>query len=120
MFQEAHQLIALVDGDPGSSSVRKRFLKKCEELKIPVTRLERYSMENYFSLGAIASVMKGQMPAGITLLDPNKSVSDQLGFEVKKNGGKIAREMKLEDIKGTDLEGFFRQVAALVTQGRGK
>jgi len=80
VFQEAHQLIALVDGDPGSSLVRKRFLKKCEELKIPVTRLERYSMENYFSLGAIASVMKGQMPTGVTQLDPKKPVPDQLWF----------------------------------------
>jgi hypothetical protein len=109
VFQEAHQLIALVDGDPGSSAVRKRFLKKCEELKIPVTRLERYSMENYFSLAAIASVMKGQMPPGVTELDPKKSVPEQLGFEVKKNGGKIAKEMKLEDIKGTDFEGFLQQ-----------
>jgi hypothetical protein len=117
VFQEAHQLIALVDGDPGSSAVRKRFLKKCEELKIPVTRLERYSMESYFSLAAIASVMKGQMPASITALDPKKSVSEQLGFEVKKNGGKIARDMKLEDIKGTDLERFLQQVASLLATG---
>jgi len=119
VFQEAHKLIALIDGDPGSSVVRKRFLKKCEELNIPVTRLERYAMENYFSLAAIASVMKGQMPAGITELDPKKPVSDQLGFEVKKNGGKIAKEMKLEDIKGTDLEGFLQQVATLATQSSG-
>lgn len=120
VFQEAHQLIALVDGDPGSAAVRKRFLTKCEDLKIPVTRLERYSLESYFSLGAIASVMKGQMPASITELDPKKSISEQLGFEVKKNGGKIAREMKLEDIKGTDLEGFLQQVATLATQVHSK
>jgi len=118
VFQESHKLIALIDGDPGSSAVRKRFLKKCEELKIPVMRLKRYSMESYFSFSAIASVMKGQMPAGITELDPNKSVSDQLGFEVKNNGGKIAKEMKLDDIKGTDLEEFFQQVEKLTTENR--
>src|SRR5215216_6669195 len=87
VFQEAHQLIALIDGDPGSSPVRKRFIAKCGQLKIPVTRLERYSIENYFSLAAISSVMKGQMPPGISDLDPKKPVVDQLGFEVKGNGG---------------------------------
>jgi len=120
VFQEAHKVIALVDGDPGSSAVRKRFLKKCEDLKIPVMRLERYSMENYFSLAAITSAMKVQIPEGIQQLDPKKSVFDQLGFETKKNSGRIAKEMKLQDIKGTDLEAFFSQVAELVTAGAPK
>ena len=114
VFQETYKLIALIDGDPGSSSVRKRFLKKCEELKIPVTRLKRYAIENYFSLAAIASVMKGQMPLGIVELDPKKPVADQLGFEVKNNGGRIAKEMKLEDIQGTDFEEFFQRVSELL------
>jgi ABC-type cobalamin/Fe3+-siderophores transport system ATPase subunit len=115
VFQQSHQLIALIDNDPGSSPVRKRFLKKCEELKIAVTRLQRYSLENYFSLPAIASVMKGQMPDLIEL-DPSKRVSDQLGFEVKTNGGKIAKEMKLEDIKGTDFEAFLKQIETITAQ----
>jgi energy-coupling factor transporter ATP-binding protein EcfA2 len=113
VFQEAHKVIALIDQDPGSSSVRERFLKKCKQLNIPVTRMARYSLENYFSLEAIAAVMKTQMPKTITSLDPNKPVSDQLGFELKKNSGRIAKEMKLEDIKGTDLESFFKEVAIL-------
>ncbi len=116
VFQEANQLIALIDGDPGSSAVRKRFMSKCAEINVPVTRLKRYAMENYFSLPAISAVMKGQIPSGITNLDPNKAVVDQLGFEVKKNGGKIAKEMKLEDIKGTDLEEFLQQVASILNR----
>jgi 5S rRNA maturation endonuclease (ribonuclease M5) len=120
VFQETHKLIALLDQDPGSSAIRKRFQKKCEELKIPVTRLKRYALENYFSVAAIAAYMKGQMPAGITELAPDKPVADQLGFEVKKNGGKIAKEMKLEDLKGTDLEEFLNQVARLATEERAK
>jgi hypothetical protein len=120
VFQESHQLIALIDGDPGSSVIRKRFMKKCEELQIPITRLERYSIENYFSLSAIASAMNGQMPSGLTALDHTKPVAEQLGFEVKKNGGKIAKEMKLEDIKGTDLEVFLHQVASLVASSKTK
>lgn len=117
VFQESNQLIALIDGDPGSSVIRKRFMTKCEEINVPVTRLERYAMENYFSLSAIAVVMKGQMPGGLTELDPNKPVGEQLGFEVKRNGGKIAREMSLEDIKGTDFEAFLHQIADILKQG---
>ena len=120
VFQESHKLIALVDNDPGSAAIRKRFQKKCEELKIPVTRLKRYALENYFSIAAISAYMKGQMPAGITELASDKPVSGQLGFEVKKNGGKIAKEMKLEDLKGTDLEEFLNQVAKLATEERAK
>lgn len=120
VFQESHKLIALIDNDPGSSAIRKRFQKKCEELKVPVTRLKRYAIENYFSLAAISAYMKGQMPADITELAHDKPVSEQLGFEVKKNGGKIVREMKLEEIKGTDLEEFLNQVAKLAAEGQTK
>jgi hypothetical protein len=114
VFQETHKIAALIDGDPGSSSVRSRFSRRCEELGIPLTRLKRYALENYFSLDAIASVMKGQMPSGIVELDPKKPVAHQLGFEVKNNGGKVAKEMKLEDIAGTDFEEFLRQVEKLL------
>ncbi|HEY4417821.1 MAG TPA: AAA family ATPase, partial [Verrucomicrobiae bacterium] len=113
VFLESHKLMALIDNDPGSSTIRTRFQKKCEELKVPVTRLKRYAIENYFSLAAISAYMKGQMPAGMTEIAPDKPVAEQLGFEVKKNGGKIAKEMKLEDLKGTDLEEFLNQVAKL-------
>ena len=114
VFQETHKLIALIDGDPGSAVIRKRFLRKCEELNILVKRLERYAIENYFSISAITSVMKGQMPSGITELDPTKPVAEQLGFEVKKNGGKIAKEMKLDDIRGTDFHAFLQEVQKLL------
>jgi energy-coupling factor transporter ATP-binding protein EcfA2 len=116
VFQETHQLIAVIDNDPGSANVRKRFLKKCEDLKIPVTKLERYAIENYFLLEAIAAGMNVKIPTGVVTLDPMKRVSDQLGFEVKGNGGKIAREMKLEDVKGSDLGGFLEQVAVLAAK----
>ena len=116
VFQQSHKLIALIDGDPGSSRVRKDFQKRCEALQIPVTRLERYSIENYFSLPAITSVMKEQMPSHVTGLDPKRRISEQLGFEVKNNGGKIAREMTLEEIKDTDFEVFLKQVESMVSK----
>jgi hypothetical protein len=52
--------------------------------------------------------------------DPKRHVADQLGLEVKSNGGRIAKEMKLEDIKGTDLERFLEQVAEIAAQGHSK
>src|SRR5271154_5555440 len=57
VFQQNHQLIALIDRDPGSSRVRKDFQKNCDALNIPVKHLKRYSIENYFTLPAICSVL---------------------------------------------------------------
>jgi hypothetical protein len=117
VFNETHRLIALIDRDPQSGRVRKRFIEKCNELKIPVTMLERYALENYFSMNAIRSVMHKPIPADLEEFDPKRRVSDQLGFEVKKNSKAIAREMQATDIAGTDLERFFMDVEALLKQG---
>jgi energy-coupling factor transporter ATP-binding protein EcfA2 len=112
VFQQSHQIIALVDGDPKSSHIRERFAEKCAALNIAVTRLKRYAIENYFSLRAIAAVMPDQaLPAEIKELDHKRRVSDQLGFDVKKHGAKIAKEMTLDEIKGTDFERFLHAVA---------
>jgi predicted ATP-dependent endonuclease of OLD family len=110
VLKESKKLIALVDGDPGSSHVRKNFIKNCEDLQIPVTRLGRYAIENYLSLSAISNVMHQAIPTNLTHLDPNKRVSDQLGFDVKRNNGKIAAAMDLDDIRGTDLMEFLEKV----------
>jgi len=34
----------------------------------------------------------------IAELDPKKRASDQLGFDIEANAGKVAKEMKLSDI----------------------
>jgi AAA domain, putative AbiEii toxin, Type IV TA system/AAA domain len=120
VFGEAYRVTALLDGDPGSSKIRKNFLTKCAEQNVPAHQLQRYALENYFTLSAIATVMGGQMPPSIKELNPKQRVSDQLGFEVKRNGLRIAKEMSLEDIKGTDLEAFLKQVESLAAQGKNK
>ena len=58
-FKEAHQLIALLDQerDRGSQKVRTRFTKHCDDQHVPVHRLERYGIENYFTLDAIRAVV---------------------------------------------------------------
>lgn len=103
VFTEWNQLIAVVDGDPGSNRARSRFVARCEELGIPVHRLERRSIENYFSLDALKQVYGEKALSGLTSLDPTATLSDQLKFEVKKKNREIARALRLDDVYGTDL-----------------
>jgi len=94
VFGEAYRVVALLDNDPGSSRARKKFTEKCSELQIPVHRLELYSLENYFTLSAITSVM-GESPNKVSKLKPGTRVAEQLGYEVKRNGSKIAEQRSL-------------------------
>jgi hypothetical protein len=118
VFGESYRVVALLDQDPKSAKVRKRFIEKCEEQKVPVHQLKRYALENYFTVTAIRTVMGGQMPSEISALDPAKKVSEQLPFELKRNGGKIAKEMSLDDVKNTDLWTFLELVRQLLEQSR--
>ena len=110
VLDSAYELIALLDKDPGSSVVRKRFEEKCKQRNIPVKILSRYAIENYFSLSALKAVFGANVPAQLTSIDPNKKLEDQLGFNPKKSNRKIVREMGLKDIEGTDLADFFGEV----------
>jgi hypothetical protein len=102
----------LIDNDPGSSPVRKRFLETCTKLGIHCHRLKRYALENYFSIRAIKEVMSDP-PNKIETLDPDKPVAAQLGYNVKRNGGRIAKQMNPEEIAGTDLADFIKKVSKL-------
>jgi hypothetical protein len=105
VFLENYKVYAIVDRDPKSGKVRRKFKKKCEELKIPFYQLERYSIENYFSLQAIREIYKYEkkIPKNMKELDPKTPVECQLNFSPKKEGRKIAEIMTLDDIKKTDL-----------------
>ncbi len=67
VFAEKYNILALIDKDPGSNTVRKRFIANCKQYAIPVTRLRRYSIENYFSVAALKSEYGAQIPASFTL-----------------------------------------------------
>lgn len=112
VFAERYKVIALIDKDPKSSSVRKKFTAKCKELDIPVTRLQRYAIENYFSVRALREIFKGQIPQKYTQIDPDKTLEEQIGINVKNNNRKLAKEMQLDEIKGTDFYNFFEKVKA--------
>lgn len=110
VFTENYKLIALIDKDPLSNSIRKRFIENCEEHKIPIVRTSRYSIENYFSLRALKEVFGNQIDSGVTEIQPDKKLEDQIGINVKKNNRKITQAMTLEEISGTDLEEFLYKV----------
>lgn len=110
IFIQSYPLIALIDKDPGSSKTRKRFKENCEELNIPVIQLKRYSIENYFTVEALRKVFGENIPKEIVDIKPDKSIDEQIGFNVKRSNRQIAQAMSIDDIKKTDLEAFFHQV----------
>ncbi|MFJ8243692.1 ATP-dependent nuclease [Peribacillus asahii] len=114
VFRDSYNLIALIDSDPGSRSVRNRFIRKCKDIDIPVHQLERYAIENYFTVEALRSVFKSQISEEITFIDPNKKLEEQIGINIKKNNRKIASKMSINDIKETDFYSFLEKVEKLV------
>ncbi|WP_157906808.1 ATP-dependent nuclease [Sorangium cellulosum] len=114
VFGEKYKSIALVDLDPGSGGVRKRFAEACSNLNIELFRLHRYAIENYFTLDSLRSVLGNQIPCSVTTIATDKPLKDQIGINVKKNNRKIARAMSFDDISNTDLGAFFRRVEQMV------
>lgn len=110
VFVQNYKVMALIDKDPGSSTVRDKLTKKCNENNIPVTQLERYSIENYFTLDVLKKVFHSQISESVTAIDPNIKLENQIGIDVKKNNRKIAKEINLCDIEGTDLNEFLKMV----------
>ncbi|MBK1681322.1 ATP-dependent nuclease [Rhodocyclus tenuis] len=115
VFLGEYKVFALVDQDPKSDRVRTRFVEKCNEYGIPVCRLARYSLENYFPIKAYRAVFKGQVQETICELNPDASVFDQLGFDVKKRTRNLAKETEIEDLEGTDLLKFLREIVESCT-----
>ena len=118
VFAERYNIIALLDQDPGSDHIRRRFVANCDALKVPVHRLERYSLENYFSIRALREVFKGQFPEDVNTINPGMPLEKQIGMSVKKNNRKIVEAMTLSDIEGTDLMQFLENVRRLCSPYR--
>ena len=110
VLSQNYQLVALIDSDPRSAKTRERFKKNCEEYKIPVHQLKRYALENYFTVEALRKVFREKIPAHFTKVEADSKIEEQLGFNVKKSNGLIAKSMSLDDIEGTDLASFFLNV----------
>lgn len=110
VFAQNYAILALVDNDPGSRVIRERFMSNCQKYSIPVHRLERYSIENYFSVRVLREVFKGQIPETLTHVDPDTKLEDQINMNVKNNIRKIVSRMDLAEIKNTDLYVFFEKI----------
>ncbi|MBX7135612.1 MAG: AAA family ATPase [Fimbriimonadaceae bacterium] len=115
VLAERYQVIAIVDADPGSAKIRRHFIKKCREHQIKVTHLQRYSIENYFSLRALKAVFGGQMTT-VNRIEPDRKLEEQIGLDPKRNNKKIAEEMTLDELAGTDLLNFLHKVEKLLTK----
>ena len=115
VFSERYKILAIIDRDLGSRKVRKRFVKNCETAGIAVHRLKRHSIENYFTIEALRSVFPADIPVELTEIKPDVALAAQVGFNVKKSNGKIAKAMHLDDIQDTDLFKFLQEVREMVT-----
>jgi hypothetical protein len=111
LFTEKSKVMAIVDADPGSQPIRDEFIEKCCINKISVEKLQKYSIENYFSIRAIRKIYPYEkIPNSLTELSPTTKVKEQLGFSVKSKSREIAQEMTLSEFDGTDLLEFCKNI----------
>lgn len=110
VFTQKYKTIALVDKDPGSAKSRTKFESLCADVDIDVHRLERYSIENYYSVRVLKIVFKGQFPENISKLSETIKLEKQIGFDVKKRTRNIIKEMTLNEFEGTDLFDFMETI----------
>lgn len=114
VLKENNNLVALIDKDPGSSTHREKFKEHCNSLGIECFQLDRYALENYFSIKAIKSIFGAQIPEAITEINSDQKVESQIGLNVKNNSRKIVRQMSIDEIKDTDLYSFLIKVKTIV------
>lgn len=119
VFAERSNVFALVDSDPGSSTQRTRFINNCNNNGIYCKKLERYSIENYFSLQSIRNIFPDQIPTEIIELSPTTAVDVQIGFRennrtIKIKNAEIVKHMNISDIEGTDLHEFLTHVKSFL------
>jgi ABC-type cobalamin/Fe3+-siderophores transport system ATPase subunit len=84
------------------SGDRRAFMGSCEKLGIRCHVLVRRAMENYFSDRAIKAVKTEKYRA----LAPFENLKDAAPAWAKSENWRIAREMTLDELKGTDLGAF--------------
>lgn len=111
VFRENYNVVALVDSDPMSNKIREVFIKNCEEIGIKPHKLERYAIENYYTLPILREVYGAQIPNSVIEIDPTLKLEKQIKLNVKRKSRELASKMSLKDLKGTDLfEDFLKGV----------
>lgn len=107
----ANDVCVLIDSertnDGGTLSAdRQAFVDECAALGIPVHVTSRRAIENYLSDGAVKAV-KGP---GYSSLTPYQCLADASPAWSKAENWRIAREMRLEELSGTDLGQFLEKL----------
>ncbi|CAG0938181.1 hypothetical protein BROC_00136 [Candidatus Brocadiaceae bacterium] len=110
VFAEHYKLIGLIDNDPESGPIRKRFKENCDKYSIEVHKLEKYSIENYFTIRALKEVFGAQLDEHFAEIRPDLKLEKQIGFNVKNKSHRLAKTMTIEEIRDTDLYEFFEKV----------
>ena len=104
-------IYALVDSERDSLSAppagrRVGFAETCHKIGIDVCVTERRAIENYFSERAI----KAALGDAFTALSPYQVLKDAALPWGKVDNWKIAREMTIEELAGTDLGKFLQRL----------
>ena len=99
---------AIVDSERTSerasiSTEREGFRKACRNAGVRCHILERRAMENYLSERAIKVVKSGKYRA----LKPYEALENVSPAWAKAENWKIAQEMTIEELEGTDLKQFL-------------
>jgi len=110
IISEKHTVVSLIDSDPQSNKVREEFKKTCKEKNIKCIQLERYAIENYFTIDAISKAFNSDLSQKIQKILPKKSLKNQLGFSVKSKNYIIIKHMTENDFHDTDLWDFVLEV----------
>lgn len=133
-FKQDYKIIALVDKDTMSEKNREVFEKHCAEYDIVFHKLNRYSIESYFSSRALNAIFNkynlnipeidGVDNGALVYLIKNQPLwkklsnnperQNELKTKIKRKVRDIAREMTESEIDGTDLREFFDKLTVLL------
>lgn len=89
--------------DAALSADRQAFVTLCQRLNLPVTVLDRRAIENYFPDQAVKAALGETYRA----LAPYQLLRDAQPSWGKRDGWRIARQMKAVELHGTDLGDFL-------------
>ena len=102
---------ALIDSEKSSaadalSADRAAFHAECAQARIPCGVLERRALENYWTDRAVKTA-KGP---SFSALGPYERLKEGATPWAKADNWRIAREMTIEDLAGTDLRHFLESL----------
>jgi hypothetical protein len=108
----SQRVYALIDSERSQSGEylaadRQGFADACARLNIPCRVLERRAIENYFPEHAIRAVKNSDKYRSLTPYEPLRAADPAWG---KEENWRIARLMKKEDLRDTDLGRFLEEL----------